>query len=338
MAKDVQKSNFPKFEAFIHECIERLATDWPKIIGQGANLMFNKYDCGPFEKFKTQVHNKCSFLEYEISGEREGKFCVMFMYKDAIIISGSILMEEENEIKKQISSEVMNDDYKDAFKEFGNQTAASFENIYRNHFPEEDDNHIRFTQAFFPPIDDERLKKIFSAEDDDEILVANTNCSIWSFDKGDINLTFPAEVAENLFNETVTMSTRKVFAHLLLINRNKSDIFFIKKSLRNSGYFIHICTDADDAIAKLQHEKMDLVLLDTDIGENVDDGLSLCLRIKRNMLLEDMPIIMCSANATKRLVMECVRLGASDFLIKPFNKEQLLSRISRQVKRKKLIK
>lgn len=338
MAKEIQKSNFPKLEQFIKEILGRLATDWPKIIGQGANMTFKSFECLLFKEFKKIINDKTLLLEYEMSGERSGKMHLNVQFRDAVIIGGSILMEEEDDIKKSFSDSQMSEDYMDAFDEFGNQTAASFETIYRNHFPDEDDNHVRFIRSYTVPIGKEKLGEIFSTEDEDEILITRTQCSIWTFGKGEINLLFTSEVAEGMFNEIVTASTKKAFANIIYVDTNKKDISSVKKMLRNTEYYLHICTDADAAIAKLQHEKIDLVIIDTEFGEADGEGLSLCIRIKRNMLLDIVPVIMTSSNATKKIVLDCVRIGASDFLVKPFDKGHLFLKLEKLIKRKKFVK
>lgn len=341
MAKEVQKSNFPKFEEIIQDFLERLSTEWPKIIGQGCNLIFNKYDFKEFGQLEKEVSGSAVFLEYIISGEREGNMFIQFSTRDVIIIGGTIMMEEEADIKKNIAANELTEDYLDGFNEFGNQTAASFEAIFRNHFPDDEDNHIRYSKTLAPPYEPGVLKKEFRVmDDDDELFVVNNQCSIMTFDKGDINLILTIEMAESFFNEVVSASTKKAFAHIVLVDVNRKDIAFVKKTLRNTGYFVHICHDGDSAIAKLlQHEKMDLIIIDAHMDENEDEnGMGLCLRIKRNMLLDSIPIIMTSAHATKQLVLDCARIGASDFMVKPLRRELLIAKLEKQIKRKKLSK
>ncbi|MGR3176707.1 MAG: response regulator [Candidatus Anammoxibacter sp.] len=328
MAKELQVAKLPKLDNFLKELIKRFATDWPKIIGQGAVVEFKNYECLMFDKFKEISNDKSMLLEYEMSGERSGKMYLMVSFRNASIIGGSILMEEEDNIKKNISASQMSEDYMDAFGEFGNQAAACFETIYRNTFPNEDDNHIRFVKLYSALTETGKLSEVFAAEDDDELLISHMQCSVWSFDKENIDLVLPVDVAENLFNETVTTSTIKSFAHILYVDTEKKDISLFKKLLRNTGYTAHICFDADNAIAKLQQEKIDLIIIEAKFRDHEnDDGLALCLRIKRNMLLDNIPIIMTTAKATKSLVLDCVRIRASDFMVKPLSKGKLLVKV-----------
>ncbi|MGR3317276.1 MAG: response regulator [Candidatus Anammoxibacter sp.] len=340
MAKDLlQTAKCPKLDRFLKDLLKRFSADWPKIIGQGAIVEYDRYTCYMFDKFKGIPNGKTMLLEYEMSGERSGNMYLMVSHRNAAIISGSILMEEEDDIKKSLSDSKMSEDYIDAFGEFGNQVASCFETVYRNSFPDEDDNHIRFVKTHFALTEDGKMSEIFSAEDDDELLIAHMQCSVWSFDKDDIDLVMAVEVAEDIYNETVTTSTGKPFAHLIYLDTEKKDIALLKKLLRNTGYAVHICFDADNAIAQLQQEKMDLVIVESKFsdGENDDDGLAFCLRVKRNMLLDNIPVIMTTAHATKRLVLDCVRIGASDFMVKPLTKDKLFAKLEKFIKKGKLI-
>ena len=330
--KELQVAKLPKLDNFLKELIKRFATDWPKIIGQGAVVDFQQYECTMFYQFKEVLNDKTVLLEYEMSGERLGKMYLMVSFRNASIIGGSILMEKEDDIKNSISAQNMSEDYIDAFGEFGNQAASCLETIYRNNFPNEDDNHIRFVKVHSALTEPGQLSEIFSAEDDDELLIAHMQCSVWSFDKDDIGLVLPVAVAEDIFNETVTTSTIKSFAHILYVDSQNKDIALFKKLLRNTGYSVHVCLDADNAIAKLQQEKIDLIIIEAKFRDyENDDGLALCLRIKRNMLLDNIPIIMTTAKATKSLVLDCVRIRASDFMVKPLSKGKLLVKVEKFV-------
>ena len=340
IAKDsLQVAQCPKLDKFLKDLLKRFAADWPKIIGQGAIVEYDRYTCYMFDKFKGIPDDKAVLLEYEMSGQRTGNMYLSVSYRNACVISGAILMEEEDDIKSKLSEPEMSEDTIDAIGEFGNQVAACFETVYRNVFPDEDDNHIRFTKAYSALTEEGKMSKIFGVTDDDELLVAHMQCSVWSFDKDDIDLVMHVDIAEDLFNEVVTASTAKAFAHILYVDYIKEDISLFKKLLRNTGFATHICHDGDSAIARLQQEKMDLVLVESKFGgsESDDDGLALCLRIKRNMLLDNIPIIMTTSNATKRLVLECVRIGASDFMVKPLSRIKLFAKLDKFVKKGKLL-
>ncbi len=334
MIKELKKDRFPKLDSLIKKFTNRIATDWPKIIGQGASIIFKNYYSQLFQDIKRQIDNKIDLLEYKVSGEHEGGFFVMFNRRDAVIISGSILMEEEDEIKKSIVAYDLNQDYLDAFREFGNQTSSSFEVVYRNSFPNNEDNHIRFKQSHHLPVAPDQITKKLPLENDDELFIVNKQCSIWNFDKGEINLLFQIELVESFYNEQVIVSKVKTFANIIVITNCQLEIYFIKKALRHSGYNVFAYKDWKLAVLKLEYEKfIDLVIIDSNIGEYDGVGLDLCAKIKRNILLEHIPIIMMAGNPTKNKVLESLRAGAIDFIVKPLSNDRLLNKLAKHVRK-----
>ena len=220
------------------------------------------------------------------------------------------------------------------FHDFPYESTTSFETVYRISFTENEDNHVRFKGLHLSPFTAGKIKEIFCLENDNEVFIAETHCSIWSFDKGNISFIIPTELAESFYNETVRVSTVKIIGNIIVADKSKKDTAFLKKVLRNSGYNVFVCNDANTTISKLQQERfIDLVIIDTNLGDYCDDGLALCSRIRRNMILDNIPIIMCAANATKKIVLEAIRVGACNFLIKPHTKESLLEKIRKHLKR-----
>jgi two-component system OmpR family response regulator len=115
---------------------------------------------------------------------------------------------------------------------------------------------------------------------------------------------------------------------LLLIDDDADILQLLTKFLRQHGYETEAAADGLTALALLQEQKFDLILLDLMLpGE---DGLSLCRRIRTN---ERIPIIMLTAisETTDRVV--GLELGADDYLTKPFDSRELLARIRAVLRR-----
>ena len=77
----------------------------------------------------------------------------------------------------------------------------------------------------------------------------------------------------------------------------------------------------------LRKQRPDLILMDMNMPEI--DGLEVTRRIKASELLAAIPIIMVTGNNTKIDVMNCLKAGASDYIVKPINREILLDKISK---------
>lgn len=328
--KTKPKSSFPKLENLISECLERLINDWPKLIGHDVQLEFVNYECIQSMQLPSIINNSDALLEIALNGKISGKFYIQFSIRDAIIISGLTLMEDKPEIEKHISESMMNADYTDAFKEFGNQSCASFDIVFRSHISEE--IHTKFSQFLPPPMNAERLQEIFPEQEIPDIFVVNSKCTLWDFDKGNFRLLFSLELAEGFFDEAINLSEEEIFSHILIIDDSKTDIAVIKRYLRKSGYQVHACADAATAFSILQHERISVIILDIYLKEL--DGFAICRQIKRNMLLDQIPIIMCSAMATKENVINAIRTGASDFLVKPFKREHLITKLAKYISKR----
>src|SRR5215211_8427831 len=78
----------------------------------------------------------------------------------------------------------------------------------------------------------------------------------------------------------------------------------------------------------------DLVLLDVQMPEL--DGLAVLDCIKSDMSVREIPVIMVSAVDDFDTVLRCIKLGAEDYVQKPFNGELLRARVETALERKRL--
>ena len=83
-------------------------------------------------------------------------------------------------------------------------------------------------------------------------------------------------------------------------------------------------SDGAQALALYKAVKPDVVLLD--INMPVLDGIETLKRIKK--INRDAIIIMCSSLGDQENIVNAISLGAKDFVVKPFRKERILSRIT----------
>ena len=82
-----------------------------------------------------------------------------------------------------------------------------------------------------------------------------------------------------------------------------------------------------DALVKFMGRDLALDLLITDLRMSGMDGLELIREIRKTNVA--LPIMMLSAYGNEKIVVEIVRSGGSDFMGKPYDFEELLSRVDR---------
>ncbi len=98
--------------------------------------------------------------------------------------------------------------------------------------------------------------------------------------------------------------------------------------LRRQGFEVVRAEDGQLALDRLQSENPDLVVADIMMPHVT--GLELVTHI-RETLKSDTPIIIISALEQEEVVLEAFRLGATDFITKPFRPNELILRIKRIV-------
>lgn len=81
-------------------------------------------------------------------------------------------------------------------------------------------------------------------------------------------------------------------------------------------------------------DRIHIVLTDLIMPEM--DGMTLCRRIRQELVMEDIPVIVLTAVSDLAEVLEVFKVGASDYLVKPFAKEELLARISVHIERNRI--
>lgn len=102
----------------------------------------------------------------------------------------------------------------------------------------------------------------------------------------------------------------------------------IKKILLNAGYnVIGEANNGKAGIEKFKKLDPDLVIMDVTMAEM--DGLEALKKIKEYD--KDARIIICSAMGQKPMVLEAIKNGASDYIVKPFNEDRVLIALKKAI-------
>jgi two-component system cell cycle response regulator len=106
------------------------------------------------------------------------------------------------------------------------------------------------------------------------------------------------------------------------------------EQLQSHGYRVIEAGDGEAALAACHREQPDVVLLDVEMPQL--DGHAVLARIKAEPRLADIPVVFVTARVTTEDVVEGLRLGAHDYLRKPFESSELLARVHAAVRIKTL--
>jgi adenylate cyclase len=121
---------------------------------------------------------------------------------------------------------------------------------------------------------------------------------------------------------------------LLVADDNKVNRLLLARSLELQGHRVELAENGRVALDMLAREPFDLLLLDIAMPEM--DGFQVLERLKSDLRLRDLPVIVTSAVEGLDNVVRCIGLGAEDYLPKPVNPVLLKARIGASLEKKRL--
>lgn len=112
-------------------------------------------------------------------------------------------------------------------------------------------------------------------------------------------------------------------AHILYVEDDESLSFVTRDNLEMKGYRITHCSNGRQALEALRQSSFDLCILDVMLPEL--DGFEIAREIRR--LDQHTPIIFLTAKSLKEDRIHGLKLGADDYITKPFSIEELILKI-----------
>jgi phosphoserine phosphatase RsbU/P len=125
-----------------------------------------------------------------------------------------------------------------------------------------------------------------------------------------------------------------VTGSLLIVDDNEINRDLLVRRLTREGHQVTVAGDGRQALELIERESFDLVLLDVLMPEL--NGYQVLDRLKAQGRLRDLPVIMLSAFGELESVVQCIGLGAEDYLSKPYDPVLLRARIGASLEKKRL--
>lgn len=113
---------------------------------------------------------------------------------------------------------------------------------------------------------------------------------------------------------------------ILIVDDTPEHIDVAVQVLKDSNFKIRVATDGNTALKLIYHQKPDLILLDIYMPEM--DGFELCRLIKNTPDLKSIPIIFLTSFSDEESIRKGFESGGQDYVVKPFNASELLSRVN----------
>jgi two-component system response regulator PilR (NtrC family) len=121
--------------------------------------------------------------------------------------------------------------------------------------------------------------------------------------------------------------------HILVVDDEESMTEFLTLMLKKEGYIVESAQSGEEALQYIEKNIYDLVISDIQMGEGIN-GVELLKRIKT--VSEDTMVLLITAYATVETALEAFREGAWDYLMKPFDVNEIKIKIRKAIDKRRL--
>ena len=132
-------------------------------------------------------------------------------------------------------------------------------------------------------------------------------------------------VLESEIQEEILTAKGGLFK-ILAVDDDLINLAVVANFLENQEYQVKTVTSGEEALSAIKQEKPDLILLD--IMMPLVSGYDVCEAARKKYGMDDLPIIFLTARNEVHDMVKSFNLGGNDYIVKPFCKEELLSRVN----------
>jgi twitching motility two-component system response regulator PilH len=116
---------------------------------------------------------------------------------------------------------------------------------------------------------------------------------------------------------------------VLIVDDSPTVVAALRRMLEQNAYVTLEALTGEDGVELARTEAPDLIFLDIVLPEM--DGFSALRRLRRDPMTQKIPVIMMSGNEAATEQFYAQRIGANDFMKKPFSRFEVFSRIERLI-------
>ena len=114
---------------------------------------------------------------------------------------------------------------------------------------------------------------------------------------------------------------------LLVIDDVAENRDILKRRLEKQGYKVEVAEDGQEGLLLLSKKYVSLILLDLDMP--VMNGFTFLEKVKGNKKFAHIPVVITTSFDDDDTASDCLAFGASGFITKPYNMEQITTQVER---------
>ena len=114
---------------------------------------------------------------------------------------------------------------------------------------------------------------------------------------------------------------------ILVVDDNPDIRILISGILIDKGFAVRQAANFDQAMSEINKKMPDAAIIDVKLDKGYNDGIELLSHIKKTN--DDIPVIMISGHANVQMAVDSLKLGAFEFMQKPFSAERLINFVNR---------
>jgi len=116
---------------------------------------------------------------------------------------------------------------------------------------------------------------------------------------------------------------------ILVVDDNLDIRLLISCILKDKGFSVREAANFDQALNEIDRKVPEVAIIDVKLDKGDNDGIELLTHIKK--IDDDVPVIMISGHANVQMAVDSLKLGAFEFMQKPFSTERLLNFVNRAI-------
>jgi len=118
-------------------------------------------------------------------------------------------------------------------------------------------------------------------------------------------------------------------SRVMIVDDDPNQLDIMTRWLQRQGFEALAANSGAAALELLRNDEVDVILLDVMMPDM--DGLTVCARLRENAVTRAIPVILLTAKDDIETRSQGMTLGVSEYITKPVNKQQLLTRLQAQL-------